>query len=93
MVKKKKVKKPSQGIAIAALILNIIVLPGVGSLVGGRTREGVWQLVLFCLGAFLSVLSLFGALLFAILIGIPLFIASWIWGLVTGIQLIKDSQK
>jgi len=73
-------KRPSQGIAIAALILNILIFPGLGTLVGGRTKTGLWQLIL-------AIISL--PLMF-ILIGIPLFIGVWIWGLVTGIQLIKE---
>lgn len=80
MVDKKK--KPSQGIAIAALLLNILVLPGLGSLIGGRTTAGVLQLVLFIIGIPLSF----------ILVGIPLVIAMWIWGLVTGIQIIKEAE-
>ena len=80
MVEKKK--KPSQGIAIAALLLNILVLPGLGSLIGGRTTEGIIQLVLFIIAIPLSF----------ILIGIPLLIAMWIWALVTGIQIIKEAE-
>lgn len=77
-----KKKKPSQGIAIAALLLNILVLPGLGSLIGGRTTAGIIQLVLFIIAIPLSF----------ILIGIPLIIAMWIWALVTGIQLIKEAE-
>ncbi len=75
-------KKPSQGIAIVALILNILVLPGLGSIIGGRTRDGIIQLVLFLVGIPLSL----------ILVGIPLVIAMWIWGIVTGVQLVKEAE-
>ncbi|MCD6464633.1 hypothetical protein J7L02_03885 [Candidatus Woesearchaeota archaeon] len=68
--------------AIAALLLNILVLPGLGSLIGGRTTEGVIQLVLFIIGIPLCL----------VLIGIPLVIAMWIWALVTGIQIIKEAE-
>ena len=74
-------KKPTKGIAIAALLLNILILPGIGTLVGGRTKTGVIQLVI-------SIISL---PLILVLIGIPLFIAMWIWGIVTGIQIIKEA--
>ncbi len=80
MAKKKKV---SQGLAIAALLLNILILPGLGSIVGGRTNPGVTQLILFLIGI---------PLIFVFFIGIPLMIAMWIWGLITGIQIIKESQ-
>jgi len=81
--KKSTVKKGkiSQGLAIAALLLNILILPGLGSLIGGRTKAGIWQLVLVICGGLLSI----------IIIGIPFVIAGWIWGLVTGIQLINES--
>jgi len=75
-------KKPSQGIAIAALLLNILIMPGLGTLVGGRIGTGITQLVLFIVGIPLSM----------IIIGIPLIIGVWIWGLVTGIQLIKEAE-
>lgn len=76
-------KKISEGLAIASLILNILILPGLGSLIGGKKKEGIWQLVLALVGIPLSL----------VLIGIPMIIAAWIWGLVTGIQMIKESAK
>lgn len=77
-----KHKKPSEAIAIAALLLNILVLPGLGTIIAGRTSTGTTQLVLFLIGIPLTL----------ILIGIPLMIGAWIWGIVTGIQLVKESQ-
>jgi TM2 domain-containing membrane protein YozV len=79
--KQVKTKKPSQGIAIAALLLNILIIPGLGTLIAGRTKTGIWQIVL----AIISIPLIF------VFIGIPLLIAVWIWGLVTGIQLIKEA--
>lgn len=81
-----KKRKPSQGIAILSLILNILILPGLGSLIGGRIISGVFQLIFSLIGLVLT-LTLIGAI-----IGIPLMIAMWIWALVTGIQLIKESE-
>lgn len=77
-----KGKKPSQGIAILALLLNVLILPGLGSIVGGKTKVGIIQLVLTLVGIPLSF----------VFIGIPLIIAMWIWALITGIQLIKESR-
>lgn len=93
MVKKKKSVKKSnsrpvqtkkKGIAlpVVALILNVIILPGLGSLIGGKTKEGIWQLVLAIVGIILS----------WVLIGIPIIIAAWVWGIVTGIKLIQEAQ-
>jgi len=75
-------EKPTQALAIAALILNLLILPGLGTIIGGRTREGVVQLVLFLVGI---------PLLF-ILVGIPLMIGVWIWALVSSIQMVKEAQ-
>ncbi len=77
-----KPQKPTQGIAIAALLLNILVLPGLGSIIGGRTKVGIWQLVLFVVGIPLAF----------VIIGIPLMIAMWIWALVTGIEIIQSAE-
>src|SRR3989338_5219318 len=77
-----KSTKISQGLAIAALILNIVLLPGLGSIIGGRTKVGIIQLVL-------TIVSI--PLMF-ILIGFPLLLGVWIWGIVTGIQIVKESQ-
>ena len=69
-------------LAIVALILNILILPGLGTLIAGKTKTGIWQLVLAIIGIVLSL----------ILIGIPILIAAWIWGLVTGIYLVKEAR-
>ncbi len=65
--------------ATAGLMLNL-VLPGVGSIVAGRTVEGVLQLVLFMISLPLCF----------ILIGIPLCIATWAWALGSGIKHLND---
>lgn len=78
-----KEKKPSKGIAIAAFILNILIIPGLGTLIAGRTKTGVWQIVIFIVSI----------PLWLILIGIPMTIAAWVWGLVTGIKLIQEADK
>ena len=83
--KKILIKKPpklSKGIAVLALLLNILILPGLGTLIGGRISTGIWQIVLAIIGAFLSI----------IIIGIPILIAAWIWGLVSGIKMVQDSE-
>lgn len=72
----------NMGLAIVALILNILILPGLGSLIGGKTKEGIWQLVLAIVGIVLSI----------IIIGIPIIIAAWVWGIVTGVRLVQEAQ-
>jgi TM2 domain-containing membrane protein YozV len=101
---KKSIKKPiakklavkaapqkDKSIAIVALILNIVI-PGVGSLVGGKTKSGIWQLVLLFGSVFIGIIltvTIIGAV-----IGIPLMIIgptiAWIWALIDGIKLVID---
>lgn len=61
--------------AALGLILNFFI-PGVGSLTVGATAAGVIQLLMFLVSIPMDFL----------LIGIPLGLAAWIWGIVTGIQ-------
>ena len=77
----KKEMRVTKNMAIVGLVLNVIVIPGLGSLICGKKTAGIWQLVL----------SLVGVLLSIILIGIPMIIAAWIWGLITGIRLIQEA--
>lgn len=58
------------------IILNFF-LPGVGTIVIGKAGQGVTQLCLYGLGI-LCTATLIGAI-----IGIPLLLAAWIWGMVT----------
>ena len=73
----------TQGTAIGALLLNLFILPGLGSLIGRRTKEGAAQVILV-------VVSI--PLMFIYFMGVPLLIGAWIWGLVTGIKMIKNSK-
>ncbi len=79
----KKSKKPTEALAIAALLLNVLVLPGLGSIIGGRKDTGIIQIVL----------TIIAIPLCFILIGIPLLIGVWIWGLVTGIQMVQEATR
>ena len=74
--------KPTVGQAVASVFLNALVCPGVGSMVGGRTGTGVAQMTLFALGL---PMALF-------VVGIPMMIVAWIWGMVTGAQLLRDAR-
>jgi hypothetical protein len=59
---------PSQ--AMASMFLNAMVCPGVGSLVGGKTRAGMAQLSLF----------LIGLPLIFVAVGLPMVLAAWTSG-------------
>jgi len=75
-------KPISMGVAVVGLILNILVWPGLGSLVGGE-MIGWAQGFLALLGIFL-ILTIVG-----IVFGVPLIVGMWIWGIVTGVQMIN----
>ena len=82
--------------AVVGLILNIIGFVGVGSLIGGRTKAGIWQVVLWILSLVLVFAGIFGAatgsaaLALLTVLGYLLYLGDWIWALVTGIQMLKD---
>lgn len=84
VVVKKPVRKNRLALAATALILNVLIfpLPGIGSLIGGKIKAGIWQLAL----------GIVGSLLFVIWIGIPIWLVGWIWGIVTGVRLIQEAQ-
>ena len=75
--------KPTPTEGILALVLNIVLLPGIGTLIGRRTKEGIIQMVLVIVGIPLSFF----------IIGIPIVLGAWIWALVSGIQILQESQK
>ena len=58
-----------------AIVLNVF-FPGVGSLVLGKVAQGILQIVLYFIGILLTVTAI-GAI-----IGLPLMLGIWIWGIV-----------
>jgi len=84
-VAKKSAAKPARkqksiGLAIVALILNLL-LPGIGSLIGGRIKIGIMQLILIIISLVLS--------LFYTWISLLIWFIAWIWAIVTGVILVK----
>lgn len=78
---------PGQGLAIVALVLNLVIIPGLGTIVGGRIGHGIAQIGLVVFG----ILLIFTIIL--IPISIVCFIAAWVWGIVSGIQLIQAASQ
>jgi TM2 domain-containing membrane protein YozV len=74
-----------KSMAIVGLILNILILPGLGTLIGGGPslkKTGIIQLVV----------ALVSIPLMLVLIGIISYLAMWIWGIVTGIQMVQTAK-
>ncbi len=62
------------------IIANILI-PGVGSFIVGAPGQGIAQVLIWGIGFLLTLLTLgFGGV-----IGIPLMVGAWIWGLITAI--------
>ena len=63
----------------ALAIISNILIPGVGSFIIGQVGQGIAQILIWGLGFMLTVFTLgfFGV------IGIPLMVGAWIWGLIT----------
>lgn len=78
----KKKSRQVSVLAISALVLNIL-LPGLGSIIAGRTKAGIYQLVLVAI-------ALTTAIFFIPAIPAIFWAIAWIWGIITGIQLIKS---
>jgi len=71
--------------AVIALLLNILIVPGIGSVIAGRIRSGIIQILLAVIGFFLW-LTVMGNIA-----GIFMLIVAWVWALITGINIVKDS--
>jgi len=81
---KKKIKALSKRTAVAGLILNLI-LPGLGTIILGKYDIGTIQVILSLIGLFFSI-SLIG-----VMIGFPIFLATWIWALFVSIKTLKKA--
>lgn len=74
------IQPPPSPQAMVGLLLNL-VMPGLGSMVAGRTGEGVAQLMLFVIGIPLCF----------VLVGIPICLATWGWALSSGLRALNQS--
>ena len=81
-----KSKKSIEGTAIVGLIINLFI-PGLGTIVSGRYDIGIAQLVLALVGVFLLPTVMGTAIGILILIGV------WVWALVSGIKILKETKK
>jgi hypothetical protein len=96
MAKKKNEKKIDRLLAVGCLLINLFFWPGLGTLLARRVKTGAIQMFMFLIGFSISFLVV--AELFWFLIGIPIYfdyvgtlmtIVAWIWGLISGIKIIK----
>jgi hypothetical protein len=88
------------------LILNLLVIPGIGSLMAGRKGEGAAQMVMSVVGMVLTVLWL-GYVIFTLLktrslyipvdgffkvglVGLGIFVTGWLWSFKTGMDVSRE---
>ena len=69
------------GLKVVSLLINLLLLPGVGTVLVGKTNPGITQIILSIIG-FLLTLTLVGAI-----IGVPMILAAWIWGIVSVVKV------
>lgn len=100
-------KPLSPAAARNCFLVNQFATPGLGSLMGGRIVEGIGQLLLALLGAGFVILWFIKLLQEEVnladvetpvsygkwgMAGALFFIASWLWSLLTSINLIREAQ-
>jgi hypothetical protein len=94
--------------ALSCLAANLLVLPGLGTLVAGR-RSGLAQTALALIGFALTLLWLTyfvmtwirerafpfagGPHLLWGFLGVVVFGAAWLWSLVTGLAMVKEIRR
>lgn len=61
-------------------IVANIFFPGVGSIIIGKFGQGIVQIILYILGI------IFSMTMVGVIIGLPLCIGVWIWGVVTAVS-------
>ena len=81
-------RPPTESTALVGLLVNALCPPpGIGSLIGGKTSAGVFQILLFVVGL---------AFCFTVVglpVGVPMVFGSWIWGLVTGVNTLNEAKQ
>jgi len=70
---------------IVAIIVNFFI-PGLGSLIIGKIGTGIAQLLIYGLGV------LFTLTVIGVIIGGPMMLAAWIWGLITAATYEEPAQ-
>jgi TM2 domain-containing membrane protein YozV len=107
---KGKIGKMDKASSVGCLLINIFVLPGLGTLMAGKIRTGILQMSISLLGFLLlfttlgklAFVSMFGNMMVAdprisyvftaiVYLGAPIMIISWIWCLISGIRIVKNS--
>ena len=85
--------------AMLALVLNFFILPGLGTIIGGRRKEGFVQIGFMVPAAFLLYFNINPYSLYSVTsiikvaLSILVLFGIWIWGIVSGINIIRQAKK
>lgn len=102
MVKKQRKKqkiqqKGDKTLAVIGLLVNIFLMPGAGTIICGRFKAGLMQVILFILG---STGIFAGMILSLLLIGLPIlvmgvlfYLIAWVWALISSIQILREANQ
>jgi len=97
--------RPERSKAWSCLVTNLVVLPGLGSVMAGR-KSGYAQIVLALLGFIITLVALVRIVLLwvqdfqfpsgthlvgAALIGLAVFVLAWGWSLLTSLAVFRKS--
>lgn len=92
--------RPSVAVAIVALLVNIFLIPGLGTIIGGRMKHGLVQLLLLWLGGI--VLAVLGFSLVVVspvlglivaMLGSLMVLSGWVWAIISGIFIVRDASS
>jgi hypothetical protein len=98
----------SGGRAWASLTTNVLVLPGLGTLAGGRRREGAIQMLVALVGFAATCVWLVAWVMDVVRTaslpdglgpyavwgvgGLALCVVAWVWGLMSGLAIVRESK-
>lgn len=89
---------PKKSKAFAALAINaLMVTAGLGTILGGRTKQGLMQVLLVIAGGSLAVFGFRNMLASQLLgmlfvtVGVLMVLSGWVWSLITGMLLVREA--
>ncbi len=93
-------RRPSMAVAVIALLLNVLLIPGLGTILGGRMKHGLFQLLVLWLGGivvtfigfFMAMASPMAGIVVAML-GSLMVLAGWVWAIISGVLIVRDASS
>ncbi len=91
--------KPSMAVAIIALFVNLFipVIAGLGTIIGGRIKHGIIQLLVIWLGVLVTFIGFFVAVaspmtgVLVAMLGSLMVLAGWVWAIISGVLIVREA--